>query len=201
VRQEGKFVRQSGGKGQYGHVVLDITPQERGKGYEFENKTVGGTVPKEYVPAVDKGIREAMASGPMAGYPVVDIKISLVDGSYHEVDSNEMAFKIAGSMGFKEGFNKASPVLLEPIMKVEVVTPEDYMGDVMGDLSRRRGVLQGSDDSPSGKLINAQVPLGEMFGYATSLRSMSQGRATFTMEFDHYAEAPNSIAEAVIKKS
>jgi elongation factor G len=153
------------------------------------------------VPAVDKGIREAMASGPMAGYPVVDIKIKLVDGSYHEVDSNEMAFKIAGSMGFKEGFNKASPVLLEPIMKVEVVTPEDYMGDVMGDLSRRRGVLQGTDDSPSGKVINAMVPLGEMFGYATSLRSMSQGRATFTMEFDHYAEAPNSIAEAVIKKS
>ena len=201
VRQEGKFVRQSGGKGQYGHVVLDITPQERGKGYEFENKTVGGSIPKEYVPAVDKGIREAMTSGPMAGYPVVDIKITLVDGSYHEVDSNEMAFKIAGSMGFKEGFNKANPVLLEPIMKVEVVTPEDYMGDVMGDLSRRRGVLQGSDDSPSGKLINAQVPLGEMFGYATSLRSMSQGRATFTMEFDHYAEAPNNIAEAVIKKS
>ena len=160
---------QSGGKGQYGHVVLDITPQERGKGYEFENKTVGGSIPKEYVPAVDKGIREAMTSGPMAGYPVVDIKITLVDGSYHEVDSNEMAFKIAGSMGFKEGFNKANPVLLEPIMKVEVVTPEDYMGDVMGDLSRRRGVLQGSDDSPSGKLINAQVPLGEMFGYATTL--------------------------------
>jgi elongation factor G len=201
VRQEGKFVRQSGGKGQYGHVVLEMEPQERGKGYEFENTTVGGSVPKEYVPAVDKGIREAMASGPMAGYPVVDIKVKLVDGSYHEVDSNEMAFKIAASMGFKEGFNKAGPVLLEPIMKVEVVTPEDYMGDVMGDLSRRRGVLQGSDDSPSGKLINAQVPLGEMFGYATSLRSMSQGRATFTMEFDHYAEAPNNIAEAVIKKS
>jgi elongation factor G len=201
VKQEGKFVRQSGGKGQYGHVVLEIEPQERGKGYEFENLTVGGSVPKEYVPAVDKGIREAMTSGPMAGYPVVDIKVKLVDGSYHEVDSNEMAFKIAASMGFKEGFQKANPVLLEPIMKVEVVTPEDYMGDVMGDLSRRRGVLQGSDDSPSGKVINAQVPLGEMFGYATSLRSMSQGRATFTMEFDHYAEAPNNIAEAVIKKS
>ncbi len=201
VKQEGKFVRQSGGKGQYGHVVLEITPQERGAGYLFENATVGGTVPKEYVPAVDKGIREAMVSGPMAGYPVVDIKIKLVDGSYHEVDSNEMAFKIAGSMGFKEGFNKASPVLLEPIMKVEVVTPEDYMGDVMGDLSRRRGVLQGSDDSPSGKVINALVPLGEMFGYATSLRSQTQGRATFTMEFDHYAEAPNNIAESIIKKS
>ncbi len=201
VKQEGKFVRQSGGKGQYGHVVLEIEPQERGTGYLFVNETVGGSVPKEYVPAVDKGIREAMTSGPMAGYPVVDIKIKLVDGSYHEVDSNEMAFKIAGSMGFKEGFNKANPVLLEPIMKVEVVTPEDYMGDVMGDLSRRRGLLQGTDDTPSGKVINAQVPLGEMFGYATSLRSMSQGRATFTMEFDHYAEAPNSIAEAVIKKS
>jgi elongation factor G len=200
VRQEGKFVRQSGGKGQYGHVVLEMEPQERGAGYEFVNETVGGSVPKEYIPAVDKGIREAMISGPMAGYPVVDVKVRLVDGSYHEVDSNEMAFKIAGSMGFKDGFNNANPVLLEPIMKVEVVTPEEYMGDVMGDLSRRRGLLQGTDDSPSGKVINAQVPLGEMFGYATSLRSMSQGRATFTMEFDHYAEAPSSIADAVIRK-
>ena len=201
LKQDGKFVRQSGGKGQYGHVVLELHPQERGAGYVFENAIVGGAVPKEYIPAVDKGIQEAMANGVLAGFPVVDIKIRLVDGSYHEVDSSEMAFKIAGSMGFKEGFNKASPVLLEPIMKVEVVTPEDYMGDVMGDLSRRRGVLQGSDDSPSGKLINALVPLGEMFGYATSLRSMSQGRATFTMEFDHYAEAPNNIAEQVMKKS
>ncbi|MFC4822546.1 elongation factor G [Dokdonella ginsengisoli] len=200
VRQEGKFVRQSGGKGQYGHVVLEIEPQERGAGYVFENLTVGGSVPKEYVPAVDKGIREAMTSGPLAGFPVVDIKIKLVDGSFHEVDSNEMAFKIAASMGFKEGFSKAGPALLEPIMKVEIVTPEDYLGDVMGDVSRRRGVLQGSDDSPSGKVINAMVPLGEMFGYATTLRSMSQGRATFSMEFDHYAEAPNNIAEAVIKK-
>jgi len=201
VRQEGKFVRQSGGKGQYGHVVLEIEPQERGAGYLFENGIVGGVIPKEYIPAVDKGIQEAVANGVMAGFPIVDVKVRVVDGSYHEVDSSEMAFKIAGSMGFKEGFNKANPVLLEPMMKVEVVTPEDYMGDVMGDLSRRRGILQGSDDSPSGKVINAQVPLGEMFGYATSLRSMSQGRATFTMEFDHYAEAPNSIAEAVIKKS
>ena len=201
VKQEGKFVRQSGGKGQYGHVVLEIEPQERGAGYVFENLTVGGSVPKEYVPAVDKGIREAMTSGPLAGFPVVDLKVKLVDGSFHEVDSNEMAFKIAASMGFKEGFNKAGPVLLEPIMKVEIVTPEDYLGDVMGDVSRRRGVLQGSDDSPSGKVINAMVPLGEMFGYATSLRSMSQGRATFTMEFDHYAEAPTNIADAVIKKS
>ncbi|HWU52699.1 MAG TPA: elongation factor G [Tahibacter sp.] len=201
VKQDGKFVRQSGGKGQYGHVVLEIEPQERGVGYVFENATVGGSVPKEYVPAVDKGIREAMQNGILAGFPVVDIKVRLVDGSYHEVDSNEMAFKIAGSMGFKEGFQKANPVLLEPIMKVEVVTPEDYMGDVMGDLSRRRGILQGSDDSPSGKVINALVPLGEMFGYATSMRSMSQGRATFTMEFDHYAEAPNNIAEQVMKKA
>jgi elongation factor G len=201
VKQDGKFVRQSGGKGQYGHVVLEIEPQERGAGYVFENLTVGGSVPKEYVPAVDKGIREAMTSGPLAGFPVVDIKVKLVDGSFHEVDSNEMAFKIAASMGFKEGFNKAEPVLLEPIMKVEIVTPEDYLGDVMGDVSRRRGVLQGSDDSPSGKVIDAMVPLGEMFGYATTLRSMSQGRATFTMEFDHYAEAPNNIADAVIRKS
>jgi elongation factor G len=201
VRQEGKFVRQSGGRGQYGHVVLELEPQERGAGYVFENAIVGGVVPKEYIPAVDKGIQEVLATGVIAGFPVVDVKVRLVDGSYHEVDSNEMAFKIAASMGFKEGFAKASPVLLEPIMKVEVVTPEDYMGDVMGDLSRRRGVLQGSDDSPSGKVINAMVPLGEMFGYATSLRSMTQGRATFTMEFDHYAEAPANIAEAIIKKS
>jgi len=201
VKQEGKFVRQSGGKGQYGHVVLEIEPQERGAGYVFENAIVGGVIPKEYIPAVDKGIQEAMANGVMAGYPVVDIKVRLVDGSYHDVDSSEMAFKIAGSMGFKEGFGKASPVLLEPMMKVEVVTPEDYLGDVMGDISRRRGILQGQDDSPSGKVINAMVPLGEMFGYATSLRSMSQGRATFTMEFDHYAEAPANVAEAAIKKN
>ena len=201
VTQEGKFVRQSGGRGQYGHVVLQIEPRERGSGYLFENGIVGGVVPKEYIPAVDKGIREVIASGVMAGFPVVDVKVRVIDGSYHEVDSNEMAFKIAGSMGFKEGFNKASPVLLEPIMKVEAVTPEDYTGDVMGDLSRRRGILQGSDDSPSGMVINAMVPLGEMFGYATTLRSMTQGRATFTMEFDHYAEAPTSIAESIIKKS
>jgi len=200
VKSEGKFVRQSGGKGQFGHVWLEISPQEPGTGYEFENAIVGGVVPKEYIPAVDKGIQEVLASGIMAGYPIVDVKVRLVDGSYHEVDSSEMAFKIAGSMGFKEGFNKASPVLLEPIMKVEIVTPEDYLGDVMGDVSRRRGVLQGQDESPSGKIINAMIPLGEMFGYATQLRSMSQGRATYTMEFDHYAEAPSNIAEAVVKK-
>jgi elongation factor G len=201
VKQEGKFVRQSGGRGQYGHVVIELSPLDRGAGYEFENGVVGGTIPKEYIPAVDKGIQEQVQNGVIAGFPIVDVKVRLIDGSYHEVDSNEMAFKIAGSMAFKEAVQKASPVLLEPIMKVEVVTPEDYMGDVMGDMSRRRGVLQGSDDSPSGKVINALIPLGEMFGYATSLRSMSQGRATFTMEFDHYAEAPNNIAEAVIKKS
>jgi elongation factor G len=201
VKQEGKFVRQSGGRGQYGHVVIELGPRERGAGFEFVNGIVGGAIPKEYIPAVEKGIREQLGNGVLAGFPVVDVGVRLIDGSYHEVDSNEMAFKIAGSMAFKEGFSKASPVLLEPIMKIEVVTPEDYMGDVMGDLSRRRGLLQGQEDGPSGKTIDAQVPLGEMFGYATSLRSMSQGRATFTMEFDHYAEAPTSIAEAVIKKS
>ena len=200
VKAEGKFVRQSGGKGQFGHVWLELSPQEPGTGYEFENAIVGGVVPKEYIPAVDKGIQEVLANGIMAGYPIVDVKVKLVDGSYHEVDSSEMAFKIAGSMGFKEGFNRASPVLLEPIMKVEIVTPEDYLGDVMGDVSRRRGILQGQDDSPSGKIINAMIPLGEMFGYATTLRSMSQGRATFSMEFDHYAEAPANIAETVTKK-
>ena len=201
VKQEGKFVRQSGGRGQYGHIVIEMEPQERGAGYSFENAIVGGVVPKEYVTAADKGIQEAMKNGVLAGFPVVDIKIRAVDGSFHDVDSNEMAFKVAGSMAFKEAFQKANPALLEPMMKVEVVTPEEYMGDVMGDLSRRRGILQGTDDTPSGKVINAMVPLGEMFGYATSMRSMSQGRATYSMEFDHYAEAPNNIAEAVIKKS
>jgi elongation factor G len=201
IKQEGKFVRQSGGRGQYGHIVIEMEPQERGAGYVFENAIVGGTVPKEYVTAAGKGIEEAMKNGVLAGFPVVDVKVKAVDGSFHDVDSNEMAFKVAGSMAFKEGFSKANPALLEPIMKVEVVTPEDYLGDVMGDVSRRRGILQGSDDTPSGKVINAMVPLGEMFGYATTLRSMSQGRATYTMEFDHYAEAPNNIAEAVIKKA
>jgi elongation factor G len=200
VSQDHKHAKQSGGKGQYGHVVLELIPQERGKGYEFENAISGGVIPKEFIPAVDKGIRETITGGPLAGFPVVDVKVRLVDGSYHDVDSSEMAFKLAASMAFKEGFRKADPVLLEPIMKVEVVTPEDYMGDVMGDISRRRGVLQGSDDTPSGKVINAIVPLGEMFGYATSLRSQTQGRATFTMEFDHYAEAPGNIAEQVMKR-
>ena len=201
VEQEGKFVRQSGGRGQYGHVWLRLEPQGPGAGYEFVNAIVGGVVPKEYVPAVDKGIQEQMEKGVLAGYPVVDVKVTIFDGSYHEVDSSEMAFKIAGSMGFKEGAIKAGAVLLEPIMKVEVVTPEDYMGDVMGDLNRRRGILQGMDDSPSGKVIRAEVPLAEMFGYATDLRSATQGRATYSMEFAKYNEAPAAIAEAVIKKT
>jgi len=201
VEQEGKFVRQSGGRGQYGHVWLKIEPREPGAGYEFENSIVGGVVPREYIPAVDKGIQEQMQNGVIAGYPVVDFKVTLFDGSYHEVDSSEMAFKIAGSMGFREGALKADPVLLEPIMKVEVVTPEDYMGDVMGDLNRRRGLPQGMDDTPAGKVIRAEVPLAEMFGYATDLRSMSQGRATYSMEFLKYHEVPNSVADSVIKKA
>jgi elongation factor G len=201
VKQEGKFVRQSGGRGQYGHIVIEMSPVERGVGFSYESAIVGGVVPKEYVAAAGKGIEDALKSGPLAGFPVVDIAIKAVDGSFHDVDSNEMAFKVAGSMAFKEAFSKAQPVLLEPMMKVEIVTPEDYLGDVMGDVSRRRGILQGQDDSPSGKVIAAMVPLGEMFGYATTLRSMSQGRATFSMEFDHYAEAPANIADAVVKKN
>ncbi|MGL5741757.1 MAG: elongation factor G [Legionella sp.] len=200
VEQEGKFVRQSGGRGQFGHVWLKIEPQESGKGYEFVNEIVGGVIPKEYIPAVDKGIQEQMQNGVIAGYPVVDVKVTLFDGSFHEVDSSEMAFKIAGSIGFKQGALKAKPVLLEPIMSVEVVTPEDYMGDVMGDLNRRRGLVQGMEDSPAGKIVRAEVPLAEMFGYSTDLRSATQGRATYTMEFSKYAEAPNNIAEAIIKK-
>jgi len=201
VEQEGKFVRQSGGRGQYGHVYLRIEPQEAGTGYEFVNEIVGGVVPREYVPAVDKGVQEQMLNGVIAGFPVVDVKVTLYDGSYHDVDSNEMAFKIAGSMCFKEGALKAKPVLLEPIMKVEVVTPEDYMGDVMGDLNSRRGLVQGMDDSPAGKQIRAEVPLSEMFGYATDLRSATQGRATYSMEFSKYNEVPASIAEAVSKRT
>jgi len=200
IEQEGKFVRQSGGRGQYGHVYLRIEPQEPGSGYEFVNQIVGGVVPREYIPAVDKGVQEQMVNGVIAGYPVVDVKVTLYDGSYHDVDSSEMAFKIAGSMCFKEGAKRARPVLLEPMMKVEVVTPEDYMGDVMGDLSGRRGLVQGMDDSPAGKQIKAEVPLSEMFGYATDLRSATQGRATYSMEFAKYNEVPASIAEAIIKK-
>jgi elongation factor G len=201
VKQESKFVRQSGGRGQYGHVFLQIEPAESGSGYEFENAIVGGVVPKEYIGAVDKGIREQMENGVVAGFPVVDCKVTLYDGSYHDVDSSEIAFKIAGSMGFRDGALKANPVLLEPIMKVEVVTPEDYMGDVMGDLNRRRGLPQGMDDSPSGKVIRAEVPLAEMFGYATDLRSMSQGRAVYSMEFEKYSEVPQSVADTVMKKA
>jgi len=201
VEQEGKFVRQTGGRGQYGHVYLRIEPREAGTGYEFENAIVGGVVPKEYIPAVDKGVKEQLTNGILAGYPVVDVKVTLYDGSYHDVDSSEMAFKIAGSMAFKEGAMKASPVLLEPIMDVEVVTPEDYMGDVMGDLNRRRGLVQGMEDAPAGKIVRAEVPLAEMFGYATDLRSMTQGRATYSMEFGKYNEAPNSVADAVMKKA
>ncbi len=201
VEIEGKFVRQSGGRGQYGHVWLRLEPLEPGSGYEFVNAIVGGVVPKEYVPAVDKGIQEQMGSGVMAGFPVVDVKATIFDGSYHEVDSSEMAFKIAGSMAFKDGCAKAKPVLLEPMMKVEVVTPEDYMGDVMGDLNRRRGLVQGMEDAPAGKIIRAEVPLAEMFGYATDLRSATQGRATYSMEFARYLEAPNNVAEQVIKKA
>ena len=200
VEQEGKFVRQSGGRGQYGHVYLRIEPNEPGAGYEFVDAIVGGAVPREYIPAVNKGIREQMENGVVAGYPVVDVKVTLFDGSYHDVDSSEMAFKVAGSMGFREGALKASPVLLEPIMKVEVVTPEEYMGDVVGDLNRRRGLIQGMDDSPAGKLVHAEVPLKEMFGYATDLRSQTQGRATYSMEFERYSETPSSIADEVMRK-
>ncbi|MGR9012326.1 MAG: elongation factor G [Gammaproteobacteria bacterium] len=201
VEQEGKFIRQSGGRGQYGHVWLRIEPQEIGAGYEFVNEIVGGVVPKEFIPAVDKGIQEQLKSGILAGYPVLDVKVSLFDGSYHDVDSNEIAFKIAGSMCFREGARKASPVLLEPIMKVEIATPEEYMGDVVGDINRRRGIIQGMEDTPSGKALSCEVPLAEMFGYATDLRSATQGRATYSMQFEKYNEAPANIAEAVIKKS
>lgn len=199
VEQEGKFVRQSGGRGQYGDVYLRLEPQEPGFGYEFVNEIVGGVVPREYIPAVDKGVQEQMQNGVLAGYPVVDVKVTLFDGSFHEVDSSEMAFKLAAQEGFKQGALKAKPVLLEPMMKVEVSTPEDYMGDVIGDLNSRRGLVQGMEDEPTGKQIKAQVPLANMFGYATSLRSLTQGRANYSMEFDCYSEAPNNVVEEVIK--
>lgn len=201
VEQEGKYIKQTGGRGQYGHVWLKIKPNEAGAGFKFVNEIVGGTVPKEYIPAVEKGIFEQMQNGVLAGYPVVDVVVTLFDGSYHEVDSNEMAFKIAGSMGFKSGALKAGAVILEPIMKVEVETPEDFMGDVVGDLNRRRGMIQGMEDLVSGgKQVLAEVPLSEMFGYSTDLRSATQGRATYTMEFKHYAQAPSSVADAIVKK-
>jgi elongation factor G len=201
VEQEGKFVKQSGGRGQYGHVWIKLEPNEQGKGYEFVDAIKGGVVPREYIPAVDKGLRETLPNGVMAGFPVVDVKVTLFDGSYHDVDSNENAFKMAASMAFKDAMRKASPVLLEPMMAVEVETPEDFMGNVMGDLSGRRGIVQGMEDiAGGGKTIKAEVPLAEMFGYSTQLRSLTQGRATYTMEFKHYAEAPKNVAEAVINK-
>merc|ERR1712169_130379 len=200
VEVEGKFVRQSGGRGQFGHVWLRIEPQEEGSGYEFVNEIVGGVVPKEFIPAVDKGIQEQMRSGVLAGYPVLDVKVTLFDGSYHDVDSSEMAFKIAGSMGFKKGAAEANPVLLEPTMNVEVTTPEDWMGDVVGDINRRRGMIEGMEDGVAGvKIVRAKVPLSEMFGYATDLRSQTQGRASYSMEFFNYSEAPNNVAQAIIE--
>ena len=198
VEHEAKFARQSGGRGQYGHVYLKIEPGKRGSGYEFVNAITGGAVPKEYIPAVDKGVQEQMRSGVLAGYPIEDVKVTLYDGSYHDVDSSEMAFKIAGSMCFRQAALEAGPTILEPMMKVEVVTPEDYMGDVMGDLNRRRGIVSGMDDTVAGKSIHAEVPLSEMFGYATSLRSATQGRATYSMEFEEYAEAPKAVSDAVV---
>ncbi|MGA1740485.1 MAG: elongation factor G, partial [Methylophilaceae bacterium] len=200
VEAEGKFVKQSGGKGQYGHVWLKVEPNEQGKGYEFIDAIKGGTVPREFIPAVDKGLQETIVAGVLAGYPIEDVKVTLFDGSYHDVDSNENAFKMAASFAFKDACRKADPVLLEPMMAVEVETPEDYMGDVMGDLSSRRGIVQGMDDNASGKVITVEVPLSEMFGYSTTLRSLSQGRATYSMEFKHYAEAPRNIAEAIMNK-
>ncbi|MHB8495573.1 MAG: elongation factor G [Casimicrobiaceae bacterium] len=200
VEVEGKFIKQSGGRGQYGHVWIRMEPNETGKGFEFVDAIKGGTVPREYIPAVNKGLVETLPNGVLAGFPVVDVKVTLFDGSYHDVDSNENAFKMAASMAFKDGMRKASPVLLEPMMAVEVETPEDFMGNVMGDLSSRRGMVQGMEDNPTGKVIKAEVPLAEMFGYSTTLRSLSQGRATYTMEFKHYTEAPKNVAEAVINK-
>ena len=200
VQVEGKFIKQSGGRGQYGHVWLKMEPNEKGKGYEFVDAIKGGTVPREFIPAVAKGLLETLPNGVLAGFPVVDVKVTLFDGSYHDVDSNENAFKMAASMAFKDGMRQANPVLLEPMMAVEVETPEDFMGNVVGDLSSRRGMIQGMDDLPTGKVIKAEVPLAEMFGYSTTLRSLSQGRATYTMEFKHYTEAPKNVAEAVINK-
>ncbi|AKO64004.1 elongation factor G [Methylophilales bacterium MBRSG12] len=200
VDAEGKFVKQSGGKGQYGHVWLKVEPNEQGKGYEFVDAIKGGTVPREFIPAVDKGLQETIVAGVLAGYPIEDVKVTLYDGSYHDVDSNENAFKMAASFAFKDACKKADPVILEPMMAVEVETPEEYMGDVMGDLSSRRGIVQGMDDNATGKVITVEVPLSEMFGYSTTLRSLSQGRATYSMEFKHYAEAPRNVAEAIMNK-
>jgi elongation factor G len=200
VEVEGKFIKQSGGRGQYGHVWLKVEPNGAGKGYEFVDAIKGGTVPREYIPAVDKGLQETLPNGVLAGFPVVDVKVTLFDGSYHDVDSNENAFKMAASMAFKDGMRKANPVLLEPMMAVEVETPENFVGNVIGDLSSRRGMIQGQEEVAGTMVIRAEVPLAEMFGYSTSLRSATQGRATYTMEFKHYAEAPKTVAEAVINK-
>jgi elongation factor G len=201
VEVEGKFVKQSGGRGQFGHVWIKMEPNEAGKGFEFVDAIKGGTVPREFIPAVEKGLRETLPNGVLAGFPVVDVKVTLFDGSSHDVDSNENAFKMAASMAFKDGMRKASPVLLEPMMSVEVETPEDYTGTVMGDLSSRRGMVQGMDDMVGGgKAVKAEVPLAEMFGYSTALRSATQGRATYTMEFKHYSEAPKNVAEAIMNK-
>jgi len=195
---EGKFIRQSGGRGQYGHVVIDIEPKDAGEGFEFEDKITGGAIPRDYISSVEDGVKEAMENGIIAGYPVVDIKVTLHDGSYHDVDSSEMAFKIAGSMGFREGAKKANPAILEPVMSVEVVTPEEYMGDVMGDLNGRRGKVEGMEPRGNAQVVNAHVPLSEMFGYSTDLRSKTQGRATYTMQFSHYEQAPKSITKEII---
>jgi len=200
VEVEGKFVKQSGGKGQYGHVWLKMEPNEAGKGFEFIDQIKGGTVPRDFIPAVEKGLLETIPSGVLAGFPVVDAKVTLFDGSYHDVDSNENAFKMAASMAFKDGMRKATPIILEPMMSVEIETPEEYMGDVMGDLSSRRGIIQGMEDNATGKVIRAEVPLAEMFGYSTTVRSLSQGRATYSMEFKHYTEAPRNVAEAIMNK-
>src|SRR5690625_3786682 len=200
-KQEGKHIRQSRGRGQYAHVWIEVEPRERGEGYEFVNKIVGGVIPKEYIPSVDKGIQEQMENGVIAGYPIVDVRVTLYDGSFHDVDSSEMAFKIAGSMAFKEAMHNGGGYLLEPVMGVEVVTPEEYMGDVVGDLNRRRGMVEEMLEAPAGKIVRAKVPLAEMFGYATAMRSATQGRANYSMEFDSYAEAPSSVAEEVIKKA
>jgi elongation factor G len=201
AKAEGRFVRQSGGRGMYGVVVLELEPLAPGSGFEFENKIVGGVVPREYVPAVESGVREALDSGVVANYPMVDLRVSLVDGSYHEVDSNEMAFKMAGSIGFKEAARRGQPQVLEPIMRVEVVTPEDFMGDVVGDLNRRRGHIQGMEPRANAQIIKATVPLSEMFGYATDLRSATQGRATYTMEFSHYQPVPKQVETGILAKA
>lgn len=200
VRQEGKYVRQTGGHGQYGHCIIEIEPVEPGQGYSFENKTVGGAIPKEFIAPIDAGIQEAAKSGVLAGYECVDFKVTLLDGSYHDVDSSEMAYKIAGSMAFKEAARKADPVLLEPVMKVEVVVPEDYMGDIIGNLNSRRGRVEGMEDRAGAKVIHAMVPLSEMFAYSNDLRSRTQGRGQFTMQFDHYEEVPKNIAEKIAAK-